>query len=73
MFGNRPLSRALRTAFFALALAFTAYVLPGLPPFEWPPEWGPVPELAQAQETYLLRRTEFPPARMSLISAATAR
>jgi len=71
MFDNRPLSLALWTAFFALALAFTTYVLPGLPSFEWPPEWGPVPELAQP--TYLLRRTEFPPARMSLISAATAR
>lgn len=57
LFENRPLSLVLWTVFFALAITFTAYVLPGLPPFEWQPEWGPVPELPQAQPTYFLPKS----------------
>ncbi len=57
LFENRPRSLALWAVFFALAITFTAYVLPGLPPFEWPPEWGPVPELPQAQPTYFLPKS----------------
>jgi len=57
LFENRLQSLAIWTAFFILALTFTAYVLPALPPFEWPPDWGPVPELAQAKPTYFLPKS----------------
>lgn len=57
LFENRLQSLAIWTTFFLLALTFTAYVLPALPPFEWPPDWGPVPELAQAKPTYFLPKS----------------
>lgn len=57
LFESRIQSLALWIGFFALALTFTAYVLPGLPPFEWLPEWGPVRELAQANPTYFLPKS----------------
>lgn len=57
LFDNRLQSLALWAVFFALALTFTAYILPGLPPFEWQAEWGPAPELAQAKPTYFLPKS----------------
>ncbi|MFN4129719.1 MAG: hypothetical protein ACK4GC_07870 [Paracoccaceae bacterium] len=57
MFENRPLSLVLWSVFFALAITFTAYILPGLPPFQWQPEWGPVPDLPQAKPTYFLPKS----------------
>jgi hypothetical protein len=57
LFENRLLSLALWIVFFAVALTFTAYVLPRLPPFEWSPEWGPEPELPQAQPIYFLPKS----------------
>lgn len=57
LFENRLLSLVLWTVFFAVALTFTAYVLPSLPPFEWSPEWGPEPKLPQAQSVYFLPKS----------------
>ncbi|MFN4128992.1 MAG: hypothetical protein ACK4GC_04145, partial [Paracoccaceae bacterium] len=57
LFENRSMSIVLWAVFFALAITFTAYILPGLPPFEWLPEWGPVPALPQAQPTYFLPKS----------------
>ena len=57
LFENRLQSLAIWTFFFILALTFTNYVLPALPPFEWPPDWGPVPELPQAKPTYFLPKS----------------
>jgi hypothetical protein len=56
-FENRLQSLVLWIMFFALAITFTAYILPALPPFQWQLEWGPVPELPQAQPTYFLPKT----------------
>lgn len=57
LFENRFQSLAIWVIFFAAAMTFTAYVLPALPPVKWPPEWGPVPELAQAEPTYFLPKS----------------
>lgn len=57
LFENRLLSLTLWAAFFTLALTFTSYVLPGLPPFIWAPEWGPVPDLPQAKPIYFLPKS----------------
>lgn len=57
MFENRTVSLVLWSVFFALAITFTAYILPGLPPFQWQPEWGPVPDLPQAKPTYFLPKS----------------
>ena len=56
-FENRPLSLALWIGFFAAALAFTGVILPALPPLQWPPEWGQVPELPQANTLYFLPKS----------------
>lgn len=57
LFENRLRSLMLWAVFFATAITFTAHVLPGLPPFEWRPEWGPVPQLPQARPTYFLPKS----------------
>jgi len=57
LFDNRFQSLAIWVAFFAAATTFTAYVLPGLPPFAWRPEWGPMPELPLAEPTYFLPKS----------------
>lgn len=57
VFDNRFQSFAIWVIFFAAATTFTNYVMPALPPIEWRPEWGPVPELARAGPTYFLPKS----------------
>ncbi|MFN3844257.1 MAG: hypothetical protein ACK4RZ_00360 [Paracoccaceae bacterium] len=56
-FENRAVSLVLWVLFFACATSFTGIILPALPPFEWLPEWGTVPELPQANTLYFLPKS----------------
>lgn len=56
-FENRLLSLALWILFYTCATTFTGIILPGLPPFDWPPEWGVAPELPQANTLYFLPKS----------------
>lgn len=57
LFEKRGLSLVFWAGFFAVAITYTAYVLPSLPPFEWRTEWGPVPELPLAEPLYFLPKS----------------
>jgi len=56
-FENRPLSLALWIGFFAAATTFTGIILPALPPFQWPAEWGVPPQLPLATTLYFLPKS----------------
>ena len=56
-FENRLTSIAVWSLAFAGAVLFVAYVLPALPPFRWPDNWGTPPELPLATPWYFLPKS----------------
>jgi len=56
-FENRRLSLALWIGFFAAATTFTGVILPALPPFQWPADWGVPPDLPLANTLYFLPKS----------------
>lgn len=56
-FENRLLGLALWSGFFAAATTFTSVILPALPPFQWPADWGAPPDLPQANTLYFLPKS----------------
>jgi hypothetical protein len=56
-FENRFASIAIWSLAFLGAILFVAYVVPTLPRFDWPKDWGPPPELPLATTWYFLPKS----------------